>query len=59
MKEAGYEVREFPAQFWVSTDGVIPEDDDDSAFYRLFDYISGENAEGVVREHSRNLSIFI
>ena len=51
VKEAGYEVREFPARRWVSTDSVAdnPHDGPESGetFDLLFQYIAGNNAEGV------------
>ena len=52
VKEAGYEVREFPRTYWVTTDGIstVNPGQGNSAFDRLFNYISGENAEGAVRK---------
>ena len=50
-EHAGWEEREFPATKWVSTDvfsiSVHDSPEHRDAFYRLFNYIDGQNSEGM------------
>ena len=47
----GWEEREFPATKWISTEvfsiSVHDSEESRAAFYRLFDYIDGQNSEGM------------
>merc|ERR1711872_41611 len=48
LKDHGnWEEREFPAMKWISVDGVssTPNDDSNQYFFRLFNYIDGQNSE--------------
>merc|ERR1712107_498103 len=44
-----WEEREFPARKWVSIDGVSdkPNEAGREYFYRLFNYINGQNSDGL------------
>ena len=47
----GWEEREFPATKWISTDvfsiNVQQSEESRAAFYRLFNYIDGQNSESI------------
>ena len=47
----GWEEREFPATKWISTDvfsiNVQQSEESRAAFYRLFNYIDGQNSESM------------
>ena len=50
-EHAGWEEREFPASKWISTDvftiNVHDSIESSKAFFRLFNYIDGQNSEGM------------
>ena len=59
----GYEVRETAPLRWVATDGLAMDVHDSQeskdAFYRLFNYIDGENAAGVKIDMTAPVTRFI
>ena len=59
----GYEIRDYPASKWVSTDGydlhVHDSQQADDMFQKLFNYIDGQNAEGVKIDMTAPVTIFI
>ena len=59
----GYEIRDYPALKWVSTDGYdfhihdSPQSDD--MFNKLFNYIDGQNSEGAKIDMTAPVIYFI
>ena len=59
----GYEIRDYPASKWVSTDGydlhIHDSPQTDTMFNKLFNYIDGQNAEGVKIDMTAPVIYFI
>eukprot|EP00095_Tigriopus_kingsejongensis_P008118 snap_masked-scaffold184_size276635-processed-gene-1.15 protein:Tk08118 transcript:snap_masked-scaffold184_size276635-processed-gene-1.15-mRNA-1 annotation:"PREDICTED: uncharacterized protein LOC100902024" len=60
--KATYEVRDYPARKWVSTDNLamnVHGEASRDTFYRLFDYIDGQNADEITIDMTSPVTTFI